>query len=133
MPKQKTKTIITVDGEEKTLCCGKWSVEEHNRFLEGLKLYGTKWVHVTRHLQTRDILNVRSHAQKYLRKLLIGRRKTCTNVDREYFKHILTVKKVARIKVHSHIDKLKAITKDPNLTEHISKFKIIFNIENTNK
>lgn len=48
---------------------GRWTTEEHQRFEEGLKLFGTQdWSKVTDHVKTRTIVQVRSHAQKYFAK-----------------------------------------------------------------
>ena len=33
---------------------GKWTKVEHIRFLEGLIMYGYKWLLVTKHVSTRD-------------------------------------------------------------------------------
>lgn len=42
-----------------------WTTEEHNRMLEGLKLYKRDWAKVTAYVGTRSPAQVRSHAQKY--------------------------------------------------------------------
>ena len=76
-------------------------------------------------------MNVRSHAQKYLRKLLIGKRKVCTSEHRDYFKHILTVRKESRKKLTTAIEFIKANTKDPNLMKFTDRFKFIWEVEST--
>jgi len=43
---------------------------EHLRFLEALKLYGKDWELIEKHVGNRDIKNIRSHAQKFLARLL---------------------------------------------------------------
>lgn len=49
---------------------GRWSMAEHKRFVEGLKLYGRrKWIRIAEHVGTRTVIQVRSHAQKYFKKL----------------------------------------------------------------
>ena len=48
---------------------GRWTEEEHNRFLRGLELYGKKWTKVADVVGTRTTVQVRSHAQKYFQKL----------------------------------------------------------------
>jgi len=47
-----------------------WSPEEHQRFLEGLKRYGSKDVKsISLHVGTRNATQVRTHAQKYFLRL----------------------------------------------------------------
>ena len=48
---------------------GKWIPEEHNRLLEALKVYGNQWEKVRKYVKTRSASQIRSHAQKYFRKL----------------------------------------------------------------
>ncbi len=45
-----TKKETVEEEVKKPYNYGKWSEAEHEKFLEGLRLYGTKWVYVTRHL-----------------------------------------------------------------------------------
>jgi len=48
---------------------GRWSTEEHNRFLLGMDLYGKKWTKVAEFVRTRSTVQVRSHAQKHFQKV----------------------------------------------------------------
>lgn len=48
---------------------GRWSKEEHFRFLEALKLHGKEWRKVQQHVGTRTSTQARSHAQKFFVKI----------------------------------------------------------------
>ncbi len=48
---------------------GRWTKEEHKRFLQALKLYGKNWKKVQEYVGTRTTTQARSHAQKYFAKL----------------------------------------------------------------
>ena len=48
---------------------GRWTKEEHFRFLAALKLYGKEWRNVQKHVGTRSSTQARSHAQKFFLKL----------------------------------------------------------------
>eukprot|EP00977_Amphora_coffeiformis_P017444 scaffold5684_cov169-Amphora_coffeaeformis.AAC.19 len=53
-------------GEEKV---GRWTEEEHEVFLEGLKLHGKQWKTIATMIGTRTVVQVRTHAQKYFQKM----------------------------------------------------------------
>ena len=48
---------------------GRWTRDEHYRFLEALKHFGKEWKYVQQHVSTRSSTQVRSHAQKFFAKL----------------------------------------------------------------
>jgi len=48
---------------------GRWSAEEHQRFLQGMMIYGRRWTKVADIVGTRNTVQVRSHAQKYEMKI----------------------------------------------------------------
>ena len=41
---------------------GRWSRDEHNRFIEGLKLFGKDWKQIEEHIGSRSGAQIRSHA-----------------------------------------------------------------------
>lgn len=44
---------------------GRWSEEEHRKFMKGILIYGNDWKKVQNVLQTRSSTQARSHAQKF--------------------------------------------------------------------
>jgi SHAQKYF class myb-like DNA-binding protein len=48
---------------------GRWAVEEHDKFLEGIAKYGMNWKKVKTMINSCTPVQVRSHAQKFYRKL----------------------------------------------------------------
>ena len=48
---------------------GRWGKEEQKRFAEAVFKYGNNWKKIQGHISSRNITQVRSHAQKFLMKL----------------------------------------------------------------
>ena len=48
---------------------GKWTDEEHRRFLHALDMYGNCWKKVEEFVGTRTCAQIRSHCQKYFRRM----------------------------------------------------------------
>ncbi|CAM9102967.1 unnamed protein product [Sphacelaria rigidula] len=51
---------------------GTWTREEHEAFLRGHELFGKNWDAIVSLVPTRSALQIRTHAQKYLRKIDSG-------------------------------------------------------------
>ena len=48
---------------------GRWSDDEHKRFLEGILTYGNEWKKIQNIIKTRSSTQARSHAQKFFLKI----------------------------------------------------------------
>lgn len=48
---------------------GRWTKEEHQRFVDGLKKFGKNWKQVEDYVGTRNGAQIRSHAQKFFNRL----------------------------------------------------------------
>ena len=48
---------------------GRWTKEEHLRFLQAIKIHGREWKKVEQYVKTRSSTQARSHAQKFFVKL----------------------------------------------------------------
>ncbi|KAL4462623.1 hypothetical protein ABPG74_000453 [Tetrahymena malaccensis] len=48
---------------------GRWTKDEHKKFIEGIQKYGRNWKKVEEHIGTRTGAQIRSHAQKFFNRL----------------------------------------------------------------
>jgi SHAQKYF class myb-like DNA-binding protein len=48
---------------------GRWTLEEHKKFIEALLKYGNDWKCVEKHVSSRSSTQARSHAQKFFVKI----------------------------------------------------------------
>lgn len=48
---------------------GRWTENEHKKFLEAILLYGNEWKKVQQYISTRSSTQARSHAQKFFLRL----------------------------------------------------------------
>ena len=57
-------------GENSRATKGRWTAEEHQRFIDALRAYGKDWYRVEAYIGgTRSSAQIRSHAQKFISKL----------------------------------------------------------------
>ena len=74
---------------------GNWTKEEHQRFIESIFIFGFDWKKMEQYIQTRTILQVRSHSQKFIYKLqkqfikFYGEEELISNDIQTQTKHIL--------------------------------------------
>ena len=48
---------------------GRWTVLEHDMFVEGLRRFGRCWRSISQLVPTRSVVQIRTHAQKFFMKL----------------------------------------------------------------
>lgn len=48
---------------------GRWHKDEHQTFLEGIRIHGKEWKKIASMIPTRTVVQIRTHAQKYFQKL----------------------------------------------------------------
>merc|ERR1712238_471645 len=60
---------------------GRWTQDEHQAFLEGLKDCGREWKKVALRIPTRTSAQIRSHAQKYFAKIQRDQESSATNAN----------------------------------------------------
>jgi SHAQKYF class myb-like DNA-binding protein len=58
-------SIVFEDSDEKNYRNGRWTADEHKKFLKALILFGNNWKKVQSFVTTRSPSQARSHAQKY--------------------------------------------------------------------
>lgn len=52
---------------------GRWTIEEHARFMEGFRAFGTDWRAISNVVASRNAKQVRLHARAFIKKPLAGR------------------------------------------------------------
>lgn len=75
LPKSSPRTSTRADGPAPPALpssprppAGRWTAEEHDLFEKGLQLYGRDWRKIGTLIPTRNIVQIRTHAQKYFLK-----------------------------------------------------------------
>ena len=61
--------MLNKKGMNKNYVAGRWLIDEHQRFIDGVIKYGNNWRQVQKYVGTRSGTQTRSHAQKFFEKL----------------------------------------------------------------
>ena len=69
LQKKKNRQLISLSINKLNSSNGRWSKEEHDKFIEGIIKFGNDWKKVQKYVSTRTSTQARSHAQKFLLKL----------------------------------------------------------------
>jgi SHAQKYF class myb-like DNA-binding protein len=108
---------------------GRWTKEEHNKFIEGIIKYGSDWKKIQKHVSTRTSTQARSHAQKFLLKLRNNEFLKKTNIDLS-----LSWAKVIQLFKNSFSDDvLYKVLKDSSFNKKKGKKKYLKKIKCDNK
>lgn len=65
----KVKASLKAKGSAK-IRNGRWFLSEHFRFIKALIVFGNDWIKIKEEVRTRSEIQLRSHSQKYLEKLI---------------------------------------------------------------
>ncbi|CAD8188620.1 unnamed protein product [Paramecium octaurelia] len=65
----KRKQSRSFEDSEGEAVQGRWTKDEHQRFVEALSIHGKNWKKVEEHVGTRSGAQIRSHAQKFFNRL----------------------------------------------------------------
>jgi SHAQKYF class myb-like DNA-binding protein len=87
---------------------GRWTKEEHNRFIEAIIKFGNDWKKVQKYVSTRTSTQARSHAQKFLLKLRNSDFFKKKNID----KNLSWAKTIQFIKNNFSNEELESILKN---------------------
>ncbi|CDW80903.1 myb-like dna-binding shaqkyf class family protein [Stylonychia lemnae] len=115
--------------KQQRLSFGRWSNEEHDKFIDALRTYGKNWRMVFESLNSRSEQQIRSHAQKFFNKL--KKRKTCKDLDIYKVLESYNSRQKDRYSSKTQFDKIQAlwslkkhpISKDKLKQEELYQFK----------
>ena len=108
---------------------GRWSYEEHIKFIEALVNFGKNWKDVQKYVGTRTTAQARSHAQKFLLKLkMFKTNNSAFDFTNSNIKNLLNViEEIKRKKDNDEDEKQYVINTLINLSDSITTENNIFN------
>jgi SHAQKYF class myb-like DNA-binding protein len=123
---------VETNHKESKFSTGRWTQEEHVKFVEAMFLYGNEWKRVQEYIKTRSSTQARSHAQKFfirLKKKLLEEHFECELKDKSVNKRNELIISWIQENVNSEIIKRISNREDSMYIEKRDKLcKIIMNI-----
>ena len=102
----KKKINLTLESKEpENLNGGRWNKEEQQRFAEAVLKYGNDWKQIQSHVFSRNMTQVRSHAQKFLMKL----KETNFIINEKYDPNLSWTKMMNLLRQNVDYEKLKEL------------------------
>lgn len=74
---------VSQKNQDNSKSAGRWSREEHQKFVEGVTKFGKNWKKVEEYIGTRTGAQIRSHAQKFFIRLTKEYKKRSEKSERE--------------------------------------------------
>ena len=136
LPVRKLKKLGMLNtGSGRLFNNGRWTNDEHKKFVEGILKFGNDWKKVQKHLKTRSSAQARSHAQKFflkIKKYNIIRLDNNTNKIKSLYDvaKIMTEDDLTRLLVflnnfnfekHSNLEEAMVPSSEAKIEETISK------------
>ena len=102
----KKKINLSLESKEpENLNGGRWNKEEQQRFAEAVLKYGNDWKQIQSHVFSRNMTQVRSHAQKFLMKL----KETNFIINEKYEPNLSWTKMMNLLRQNVNYEKLKEL------------------------
>ena len=102
----KKKFNLSLESKEpENLNGGRWNKEEQQRFAEAVLKYGNDWKQIQSHVFSRNMTQVRSHAQKFLMKL----KETNFIINEKYDPNLSWTKMMNLLRQNVNYEKLKEL------------------------
>ncbi len=102
----KKKINLSLESKEpENLNGGRWNKEEQQRFAEAVLKYGNDWKQIQSHVFSRNMTQVRSHAQKFLMKL----KETNFIINEKYDQNLSWTKMMNLLRQNVDYEKLKEL------------------------
>ena len=102
----KKKINLSLESKEpENLNGGRWNKEEQQRFAEAVLKYGNDWKQIQSHVFSRNMTQVRSHAQKFLMKL----KETNFIINEKYDPNLSWTKMMNLLRQNVDYEKLKEL------------------------
>jgi SHAQKYF class myb-like DNA-binding protein len=117
---------ITSEGDIKT---GRWSKEEHKKFIEAICKFGNEWKKVQQYIKSRSSTQARSHAQKFF--LRLKKKFNLSNKDSET--SIAELAKLPEDIIINYIRECTNTDTNINIEEKDRLINVLVNFANFNK